>query len=262
MSEPNPTNILGVIPARWASSRFPGKPLHVIANKPLVQHVWERCKEASELDAVVVATDDERIRDCVERFGGQACMTSPDHPSGTDRVAEAAALCGSYTHVINVQGDEPLIAPELIDSLAERLRADPGIEMITAANPLNCEREFGDPNVVKVVIDSAGKALYFSRSPIPYRRNDSADLQNYRHNGIYGFRTDFLKKFITWNPSPLERAEGLEQLRAVENGVRIQVVVTDRIALGVDTPAQASEMEQTLIASRQPSSSLHQSTST
>lgn len=222
--------------------------MHLIAGKPLVQHVWERCREASTLDSLVVATDDERILARVEGFGGRACMTSPIHPSGTDRVAEAASRCGDFTHVINVQGDEPVIAPELINALAEQLRADSSLQMITAANPLTCEREFADPNVVKVVIDGSGNALYFSRSPIPHRRNAVAALPNYRHNGIYGFQTAFLQQFVRWQPSPLEQAEGLEQLRALENGVRIRVVVTARMALGVDTPEQADEMERLLLA--------------
>jgi 3-deoxy-manno-octulosonate cytidylyltransferase (CMP-KDO synthetase) len=242
-----PINILGVIPARWASSRFPGKPLHVIAGKPLVQHVWERCEEAGSLGGTVVATDDERIRECVEGFGGRVCMTSSNHQSGTDRVAEAAALSGDFSHVINVQGDEPLIAPKLIDALANKLKEDRTIDMITAANPLTSDQEFTDPNVVKVVIDSAGRALYFSRSPIPYRRNAVPGLTNYRHNGIYGFRREFLEQFIRWQPSPLELAEGLEQLRALENGVRIQVVVTHQMALGIDTPEQVAELEQMLL---------------
>ena len=247
MSASYPINILGVIPARWASSRFPGKPLHVIAGKPLVQHVWERCEEASALGGTIVATDDERIRQCVEGFGGRVCMTSPDHQSGTDRVAEAADMAGDFSHVINVQGDEPLIAPNLINALASKLKEDITIEMITAANPLTSDQEFADPNVVKVVIDSAGRALYFSRSPIPYRRNDVPGLTNYRHNGIYGFRRDFLEQFVKWQPSPLELAEGLEQLRALENGVRIQVVVTHEMALGIDTPEQVVELEQILL---------------
>ncbi|MGK0187605.1 MAG: 3-deoxy-manno-octulosonate cytidylyltransferase (CMP-KDO synthetase) [Verrucomicrobiales bacterium] len=242
-----PINILGVIPARWASSRFPGKPLHLIAGKPLVQHVWERCEEADALDSTIVATEDERIRDCVEGFGGRVCMTSTDHQSGTDRVAEAAALAGDYSHVINVQGDEPLIAPGLINSLAECLRMDSKIEMITAANPLTSEEEFEDPNVVKVVIDGAGNALYFSRSAIPFRRNAVPSLLNYRHNGIYGFSSAFLRQFVSWPPSALELSEGLEQLRALENGARIKVVVTAEMALGVDTPEQAVTLEEMLL---------------
>lgn len=246
MSASYPTSILGVIPARWASSRFPGKPLHLIAGKPLLQHVWERCEEADALDGTVVATDDERICECVEGFGGRVCMTSPDHQSGTDRVAEAASAAGEYSHVINIQGDEPLIAPTLINALAANLRADGKVDMITAANPLSCEQEFNDPNVVKVVIDRAGDALYFSRSPIPFRRTPVPELKNYRHNGIYGFSRAFLQQFVSWKPSALELAEGLEQLRALENGTRIRVVVTDEPALGVDTPEQVALIEEIL----------------
>ena len=249
MSASASTNILGVIPARWASSRFPGKPLHIIAGKPLVQHVWERCAESRTLGATIIATDDERILECVAEFGGRACLTEKDHPSGTDRVAEAARIAGKeddFTHVINVQGDEPLISPELIDSLAEKLRQDAAIDMITAANPLEDDVEFADPNVVKVVVDALGRALYFSRSPIPHRRNEVAQLPNYRHNGIYGFRADFLQRFVNWPPSKLEIVEGLEQLRAVEHGVRIHVVVTEQEALGVDTPEQVATIEKML----------------
>jgi 3-deoxy-manno-octulosonate cytidylyltransferase (CMP-KDO synthetase) len=245
-------SILGVIPARWASSRFPGKSLHIIAGKPLVQHVWERCAEARLLDAVVVATDDERIRACVDGFGGRVCMTAAAHPSGTDRVAEAASIAGEFSHVINVQGDEPMLSAELIDDLARKLRQDPGIDMITAANVLDDEAEWNDPNVVKVVIDATGRALYFSRSPIPFRRNDVDALPNYRHNGIYGFRTEFLRRFVAWEPSPLELAEGLEQLRALENGAQIHVVVTKEVALGVDTPGQADEIDAIMRTSRYP----------
>ena len=237
-----PFQILGVIPARWASARFPGKPLHRIAGKPLIQHVWERCAEASELQRVVVATDDARIAEAVDAFGGEAVLTDSHHASGTDRVAEAAAKTGEYSHVINVQGDEPLISPGLIDALAAKMRRNPAIDMITAANPIHDESEFLDPNVVKVVIDAAGAALYFSRSAIPFARNESA-LPRYRHNGIYGFSTPFLQQFVQWKPSPLEIAEALEQLRALENGARIHVVVTGDVALGVDTPAQAREIE-------------------
>ena len=176
-------------------------------------------------------------------------MTAEDHPSGTDRVAEAARIAENedkFTHVINVQGDEPLISPDLIDSLAEKMREDSEIEMITAANALDDDEEYEDPNVVKVVVDALGRALYFSRSPIPHRRNEVATLPNYRHNGIYGFRSDFLQRFVAWPPSELEQVEGLEQLRAVEHGVRIHVVVTTQEALGVDTPEQVAAIEQML----------------
>lgn len=251
------TAILGLIPARWGSSRFPGKPLHPIAGRPLLQHVWERCRACRGLSLVAVATDDERIRRAVEAFGGRVVMTSPRHPSGTDRIAEAAASLARAgepcTHVINIQGDEPLIDPALIDALASRLRDDPDLEMITAANPIADSREIGDPNVVKVVVDRLGNALYFSRASIPHCRDGALPLGDgappvFRHKGIYGFRRDFLERFVAWPPSGLERTEQLEQLRALENGARIAVVLTDDRSIGVDTPEQVAIVEQQLAA--------------
>ncbi len=242
-----PSQVLGVIPARWGSTRFPGKPLHLIAGKPLVQHVWERCLECRELTRTTVATDDERIAAAVEAFGGHATMTRPDHPSGTDRAAEVASAFPEMSHIINIQGDEPLIDPGLIDSLAAALLADPGLPMITAANPLPASDPLlGDPNVVKVTIDRDGHALYFSRSQIPHPRSVPDDLIYFRHKGIYGFRRDFLFDFVGWEPSLLERTEGLEQLRALENGARIKVVLTEDTSPGVDTPEQAAILHDLL----------------
>ena len=242
-----PSSVLGVIPARWGSTRFPGKPLHLIAGKPLVQHVWDRCRECRQLARLTVATDDERIAAAVEGFGGHVTMTRPDHPSGTDRAAEVAAAFPEMTRILNIQGDEPLIDPALIDALAAALLADPGLPMITAANPLAADDPvLADPNVVKVVIDRDGHALYFSRSQIPHPRNVPEGLVCYRHKGIYGFRRDFLFDFVAWPPSLLERTEGLEQLRALENGVRIRVVLTDDASPGVDTPEQAAILHDLL----------------
>ena len=237
-----------MIPARWGSTRFPGKPLHLIAGKALVHHVWERCCECRDLDEVVVATDDERIADAVKAFGGQVVMTRPDHVSGTDRIAEVARKRPGCTHIINIQGDEPLISPALIGRLAKSLRKDPELPMITAANPLiPGAPEIQDPNVVKVVIDRTGRALYFSRSVIPHPRNgQETDLIYYRHKGIYGFRRDFLLRFVRWKPSMLERVEGLEQLRAMENGAEIRVILTDDDSPGVDTPEQAAILDRIL----------------
>jgi len=243
-------SVLGVIPARWGSTRFPGKPLHLIAGKPLVQHVWERCRGCERLDGLTVATDDERIAEVVEAFGGEVTMTRSDHPSGTDRVAEVAEAHPGATHLVNIQGDEPLIDPGLVDRLASELVADPGLEMITAANPLRAgDPALADPNVVKAVLDSEGRALYFSRSLVPFPRDPEAlpeGLVYYRHKGIYGFRRDFLLRFVTWQPSLLERCESLEQLRALENGARILVVVTADDSPGVDTPEQAAILHQQL----------------
>ncbi|HRQ89908.1 MAG TPA: 3-deoxy-manno-octulosonate cytidylyltransferase [Bacteroidia bacterium] len=242
-----PSQVLGVIPARWGSTRFPGKPLHLIAGKPLVEHVWDRCRECRRLDLVTVATDDERIAEAVRAFGGHVTMTRDDHPSGTDRAAEVASAFPEVTHILNIQGDEPLIDPALIDALASELTADPALPMITAANPVAAsDPVLADPNVVKVTIDRDGHALYFSRSQIPHPRNVPEDLVCYRHKGIYGFRRDFLFDFVAWPPSLLERTEGLEQLRAMENGARIRVVLTEDASPGVDTPEQAAILHDLL----------------
>ncbi|MFC4995162.1 3-deoxy-manno-octulosonate cytidylyltransferase [Rubritalea tangerina] len=235
--------VLGIIPARWASTRFPGKPLHIIAGKPLVQHVWERCQECTKLDGIIVATDDERIANACQTFGAQVVMTSSDHPTGTDRIAEAANGVPNATHIINIQGDEPLIEPSLIDELAEVLLVDSDLAMATAANPIDSPELMADPNVVKCVLKLNGDALYFSRSPLPYQRSESPELTHYRHKGIYAYRKDFLHQFVQWPPSPLELAESLEQLRALENGARIKVIITDDTSGGVDTPEQAEALE-------------------
>ena len=242
----SPVHIVGILPARWGSSRFPGKPVHLIAGKPLIQHVWDRCQVCSRLDETLVATDDERIRDAVLAFGGKVVMTSPDHPTGTDRIAEAARAIPAATHIINIQGDEPLIDPTLIDELAATLASHPDLPMVTAANELTDEVSFQDPNVVKVVLDASGHALYFSRSPIPYLRTRPPGLRLFRHKGIYGYSRRFLEQFVTWPPSPLETAESLEQLRALENGARIRVIITEDDSIGLDTPAQAPLIESLL----------------
>ena len=242
------THVIGIIPARWASTRFPGKPLHIIAGKPLVQHVWERCQSCSNLDRIVVATDDLRIFKTAQAFGAEVVMTSAEHPTGTDRIAEAAATFSEATHLINIQGDEPLIEPSLIDQLAESLLADSDIAMATAANEIDDDALVNDPNVVQVVLRLDGDALYFSRSPLPFRRSESPALKLYRHKGIYAYRKDFLEQFVTWEPSPLELAESLEQLRALENGARIKVIITDDTSGGVDTLDQANELEAILLS--------------
>ena len=243
------THVIGMIPARWASTRFPGKPLHIIAGKPLVQHVWERCQKCSNLDSIIVATDDERISAVAQEFGAEVVMTSPDHPTGTDRLAEAAAKFPYATHIINIQGDEPMIEPALIDDLASALLADSDLAIATAANEITDDALMSDPNVVKVVLRLDGDALYFSRSPLPFQRSGSPDLKLYRHKGIYAYRRDFLENFVTWEPSPLELAESLEQLRALENGARIKVIITDDTSGGVDTLEQANELEAFLQSS-------------
>ncbi|MGB6221913.1 3-deoxy-manno-octulosonate cytidylyltransferase [Haloferula sp.] len=249
---PNPSgiHITGILPARWGSSRFPGKPLHLIAGKPLIQHVWERCSRCMRLDDLLIATDDERIFSAAEAFGARAVMTSSEHPTGTDRIAEAIASLPGTTHVVNIQGDEPLIDPELIDELAATMANEPDLDMATAANPLDpADPAVNDPNVVKVVTTLDGRALYFSRSPLPFFRNPVQDLPVLRHKGIYAYRRTFLERFVTWPPSPLEQAESLEQLRALENGASIKVLTTTDTSPGVDTPEQAREIERLLSSS-------------
>jgi 3-deoxy-manno-octulosonate cytidylyltransferase (CMP-KDO synthetase) len=218
----------------------------------LIQHVWERCRRCSRLDGLLVATDDERIRDAAEGFGARVAMTRADHPSGTDRIAEALAADPAATHVINIQGDEPLIDPGLVDELADALLADPALDMVTAANPMEPGAPaVADPNVVKVVIDRSGRALYFSRSPLPYFRNAVEGLPVLRHKGIYGYRRAFLEKFVAWPPSPLERAESLEQLRALEHGASIRVIPTADDSPGLDTPEQVAAIEASLLLETQ-----------
>lgn len=244
---------LGVIPARWASTRFPGKPLHPIAGKPLLRHVWERCQRSKELDAVIVATDDMRIAEAAFGWGAEVAMTSAKHASGTDRAAELAAKARKFSHIVNVQGDEPLIDSKLIDRLLRAMRHDRKLEMITAAHPFEDSAEVSSPHQVKVVLDANGDALYFSRSPIPFLRDVGTRVTHLRHQGIYGYTRNFLQRFVKWKPSPLERAESLEQLRALENGVRIHVLVTKTGSPGIDTPEDAVAMEQTLAtAARKP----------
>lgn len=244
---PLPNQIVGILPARWASTRFPGKPLHPIAGKPLIQHVWERCRACSKLDSLLVATDDDRIRAAALTFGARVVMTSPAHPTGTDRLAEAVRAVPEATHIVNIQGDEPLIDPDLIDALAAAIAGDPALDMVTAANPIAPDDPaVQDPNVVKVVMDLNGRALYFSRSPLPYFRNPVPGLSVLRHKGIYAYTRRFLERFVTWPPSPLERAESLEQLRALENGATIRIIPTADTSPGVDTPEQARHIESLL----------------
>lgn len=211
----------------------------------MLQHVFERASECKNLSSLVVATDDERIREVAEGFGAAVTMTSPDHPTGTDRIAEAAANHPTATHLINIQGDEPLIEPALVDQLAQLLADDSSIDLITAASPITEPSQLDDPNIVKVVLNQSNDALYFSRAPIPFPR--AADsVQPLRHIGLYGYRADFLQNFVNWPPAPLELAESLEQLRALHHGARIQVVLTEHEAIGLDTPEQVSLLESLL----------------
>lgn len=235
---------LGIIPARFASTRFPGKPLALIAGKPLLQHVWERCRRAKRLDSLIIATDDMRIARAAFAWGADVALTSPKHASGTDRIAEVARSAPEFSYIFNIQGDEPLIDPRLIDRLAAQLDADRRIGMVTAAHPFDAASAAASPHQVKVVIDRAGRALYFSRSPIPFLRQKNTGYRMLRHQGIYGFRRETLLQFVQWKPSPLERAESLEQLRALENGVTVHVLVTKQGSPGVDTPKEAAALER------------------
>jgi len=225
-----------IIPARYASSRFPGKPLADLAGRPMVVHVCERARKSGAA-AVYVATDDERIAAAVRSHGHSVVMTRADHPSGTDRLAEAAKKLGLKDSevVVNVQGDEPLISPRLISQVARILAKNRAASVSTACHAIHDEASLASPNVVKVVLDREGYALYFSRSRIPFPRE--GDAKCYRHAGIYGYRVAFLKKYARLKPSPLEKSEALEQLRALWHGYRIAVAVSEReIPPGVDTP--------------------------
>jgi 3-deoxy-manno-octulosonate cytidylyltransferase (CMP-KDO synthetase) len=244
------TKALGIIPARWSSTRFPGKPLHLIAGKPLLQHVWERSRRAKKLDRLIIATDDFRIAEAAFNWGAEVAMTSAKHASGTDRIAEVAAKAKQFGHIINIQGDEPLIDPRLIDRLVRELQRDEKLEMITAAHPFRDEAEAGSPHQVKVVLNKNSDALYFSRAAIPHAAKAADAPRHFRHQGIYGYRRDLLLRFVRWKISPLERTESLEQLRALENGVRIQVVMTESGSPGIDTPEDAKAVAALLGGAR------------
>ena len=227
--------VLCVIPARYASTRLPGKPLSMIAGKPMIQHVYERACQAQLPNEVVVATDNELVEKAVLDFGGKAVMTSPDHPSGTDRLAEVALMYPDVDVIVNVQGDEPMIPPEVIDRLAEAFNGDADLNMATMKVVMD-EEDYENPAAVKVVTDQQGYALYFSRSLVPYPRNKPEGFKVFKHVGIYAYRRNFLLKYAALAPTPLEKAESLEQLRALENGYKIKVLESDFQGIGVDTP--------------------------
>lgn len=229
-------NVVGIIPARYGSTRFEGKPLAEIAGKPMIQHVFERARQAQLLEDVIVATDDERIRAAVEGFGGKPAMTRSDHPTGTDRLAEVAE--GLDVEIVcNIQGDEPLIDPEAIDAAIQPLLDDPTIPMSTLMAAITEERDLHDPNCVKLVVDKDGFALYFSRSLVPYPRDGKTEGRTfYYHPGLYVYRREFLLTYAKLPPTPLEQTESLEQLRALENGYRIKCVETSYTPVAVDTP--------------------------
>ena len=238
-------SIIGVIPSRWGSTRFPGKSLAPLCGKPLVKWVVEACLRAKTLDEVIVATDDERIAAAVRACGVTVAMTPSELPSGTDRVA-AAANPGEDDIVINIQGDEPLIDPDLIEALAVRLRNDDAYQMATAACPITSREDLESRSVVKVVCDAGGGALYFSRLPIPCRRDGDPDFGRglyWRHLGIYAYRGAFLKRLVLEPPCALEQCESLEQLRALFLGGRIAVLQTTHAGCGVDTPGDVARVE-------------------
>jgi len=241
-------NALALIPARYGSTRFPGKPLVAETGKPLIQHVVERVSQCETIDRIVVATDDDRIFDAVERFGGEAVMTSAEHPNGTSRLAEAVDVLGTdHTLIVNVQGDEPEVPAATIDLLVRGLAADESADMATLASPFEADEDPANPNVVKLVLDRRDRAMYFSRSPIPHDRDAemlgtrpgmSAHAVMYKHPGLYAYRRAFLALYPTLEPTPLEEAEKLEQLRVLEHGYAIAVLHADAPHPGIDTPEQ------------------------
>lgn len=239
--------VLCVIPARYASTRLPGKPLSMIAGKPMIQHVYERACQAQMPDEVIVATDNELVEKAVAAFGGKAVMTSPDHPSGTDRLAEVALMYPDVDVIVNVQGDEPMIPSEVIDNLAKAFEADAELNMATMKVAMD-EADYDNPAAVKVVTDLNGYALYFSRSLMPYPRNKPDGYKVYKHVGIYAYRRNFLLKYAALQPTPLEKAESLEQLRALENGYKIKVLESAFKGIGVDTPEDLAAVNELFAA--------------
>jgi len=232
---------LAVIPARYASTRFPGKVLAQLGGKPIIQHVWERAVQ-SKADEVLIAVDEQKVFDAVCAFGGKAVMTSKNHPTGSDRIWEVAKKSDAEA-IINIQGDEPFVKPEVIDSLIDAITAPSAPDMATVVVP--CPRaEFeNNPNMVKVVLSADSHALYFSRSMIPFLRVGGKETETYRHWGIYAYRRTALERFVSLPEGKLEQCEKLEQLRALENGMRIKVIVTPYSSIGIDTPEELVKAE-------------------
>jgi 3-deoxy-D-manno-octulosonate cytidylyltransferase len=250
MAKENPTSsvkVLAIIPARYASTRLPGKPLASIAGRPMVQHVVDRVRQAARVARVVVATDDERVKKAVEEFGGEAVLTRRDHRSGTDRVAEIAAHLEADIYV-DIQGDEPLIDPATIDAIVDEMVDDDTIQIATPCTAITQANDVMDPNIVKVVRDFDGNCLYFSRAPIPWVRDNKAAAapHHWKHVGLYGFRREALLEYPTLPPGELEAVEQLEQLRWLENGFHIRAVETDYDAISVDVPADIQRVEKIL----------------
>ncbi len=242
--------VIAIIPARYKSNRFEGKPLAKISDKPMIQHVVERAQKVKLLSRVVVATDDNRIGECVASFGGEFVMTRDDHVSGTDRLAEAAEKIGISEHdvVVNIQGDQPLFPNEVVEQVARPLLDDPALPMSTLIYKIVREEEIHDPNHVKTVFDRDDYALYFSRSPIPFQRNpeDTETPTYYKHLGFYAYRKGFLLSFVALPEGEWERFEKLEQLRALEYGYKIKVTLTEHDSIEVDTPDDLSRVESLL----------------
>lgn len=238
---------IGVIPARWGSTRFEGKVLAQINGKPMIEHVWQRARQSRLLKEVIIACDDERIAGAAEKFGAKAVLTSREHACGTDRVAQVAADVIAEI-IVNIQGDEPLIHHNVIDDLVAALQGNRSSKMATAIKIVQSAEELANPNVVKVVVDAQGDALYFSRSVIPYDRDNAGmdRIKYYKHLGIYAYRKNFLLKFKDMPKSQLEQAEHLEQLRALEAGVKIRTILTDIETIGVDTPEDLARVTKIL----------------
>lgn len=241
-------SVVAIIPARYESSRLPGKALALIAGKPMVEHVYQRASDARSVGVVMVATDDRRIFEAVEHFGGRAQMTSGHHTSGTDRLAEVAAGLTADL-IVNVQGDEPLLHPAMIDAAIEPFYSDPTLQMSTLRRQIEAPEDLRNPNVTKVVVDREGFALYFSRAPIPFTREGCPAAPAWRHIGLYVYRRECLLKLTTLPPTAMERAEALEQLRALEHGIRIRTVETDYDSIGVDTPEDLERVRHMMTTS-------------
>jgi 3-deoxy-manno-octulosonate cytidylyltransferase (CMP-KDO synthetase) len=230
-------SVLAVIPARYASTRFPGKPLVDIQGKPMIQHVWERIRQVAAIQRVVVATDDARIQQAAEGFGAEVCLTSSEHPSGTDRAWEVASGLPEYDWVLNVQGDEPFINPAHLEAAIVAISEHPEADIITLVTPLTDVEAWHDPNIVKAVLAQNGRALYFSRSPVPFHRDEpEVPAQVFRHIGLYLYRRSTLEQFTQLPPSTLECIEKLEQLRALEADMKLFGVLVSEAPIGVDTP--------------------------
>lgn len=234
--------VIGVIPTRLGSKRFPGKALALLQGKPMIQHVYENARKSLILDELVIATDDKKIYDAAIGFGAPVVITPKEYPCGTDRVAHAVSFLDCEV-VVNIQGDQPLLVPQIIDSVVERLLGQAELVSATPIHPLNDPADIANPNTVKVIVDNQGYALYFSRSPVPYVRSKAENIQFYKHIGIYAYKKDFILKYAKLSPSTLELTEGLEQLRILENGYKIMTVQTIFDSPSVDSEEDLKKIE-------------------